>query len=104
MVRKSRSNKEKIKTFFKEYGATLSGGSVILGFVYAAGFWTANINNSIKENTVTQQFNEKISEQKQVYDEKLRMLEIENDNLRHQYHLLELNYKRLEHESNIKNK
>lgn len=102
MAHRSRTIKEKIKIFFKEYGATLSGGSVILGLIYAVGVWTANINNSIKENRATQEFNKEISEQKKSYDEKLRELEIENDNLRHKYQLLELKYNQLEHESNIK--
>lgn len=104
MARRFRTSKEKIKIFFKEYGATISGGSVIAGMLYAAGIWTANINNSIKENKATQQFNKEISEQKKAYDEKLRALEIENDNLRHQYQLLELNYKQIEHERSLKNK
>lgn len=102
MTRRSRTNREKIKFFFKEYGATISGGSAIAGLLYAAGFWTANIYNSINENRATQQFNKEISEQKKAYDKQVRNLEIENDNLRHQYQLLELKYKQLEHESNKK--
>lgn len=104
MAHRPRTSIQKIKFFFKEYGATISGGSVILGLVYAAGCWTSSMRNSIKENQIIQQYNKEISEQKKIYDEKFRELEIENDNLRHQYQLLELNYKQLEHESNIKNK
>lgn len=104
MARKFRTNTEKIKFFFKEYSATLSGALSLLGIAYGAGFWTANINNSIQKNEMTQRFNEKISEQKMLYDEKLRQLYLENDDLRHQYQLLELNYKRIEHEGNKKSK
>ena len=104
MARKSRTNVEKIKFFFKEYGVTLSGSITLLGAMYAAGIWTANINNSIQKNEMTQRFNEEISTQKMLYNEKLRQLQLENDNLRHQYQLLELNYKRIEHEGNKKSK
>lgn len=104
MPQKHQDLRKRIKYFFKEYGATITGSITICGALYGAGFWTANINNSIKQNEITQKYNEELSKQKLLYNEMIRKQQIENDELRHQLHLLELNYKILENEGNDKNK
>ncbi len=104
MARKSKSKKEKIKYFFKEYSAILAGSSILLGFTYGIGIWTGNINNAIKQNEITLQYNKEILQLKQQYDEKIKLLEKENDELRHNYRILEYNINRLENETKQKNK